>query len=68
MKLDKKQALIDNLRAIIYLEVRKHYTVMDSDLITECVDFLMELEGQKRLTEDQVKKAVDSIFKRNDEK
>lgn len=40
------QTLKDKLTAIILLETAKDYKDMDSDLVTECVDFLSELEGK----------------------
>lgn len=56
-----KRSLKDKLMAIILLETAKPYKEMDSDLVTECVDFLMELEGKKRLTKDEIKQKVDEI-------
>lgn len=56
-----KQSLKDKLMAIILLETAKPYKEMDSDLVTECVDFLMELEGKERLTKEEIKKKVDEI-------
>lgn len=38
--------LPDKLRAIILKETAKDYKDMDSDLVTECVDFLSKLEGK----------------------
>ena len=34
---------------------------MDSDLVTECVDFLMELEGKQRLTKSEIEQRVNAI-------
>ncbi len=56
-----KQSLKDKLMAIILLETSKPYKEMDSDLVTECVDFLMEIEGKERLTKAEIKKNVDEI-------
>lgn len=56
-----KQSLKDKLMAIILLETAKPYKEMDSNLVTECVDFLMELEGKERLTKDEIKQKVDEI-------
>lgn len=42
-KATENQTLKDKLMAIILLETSKDYKKMDSDLVTECVDFLMEL-------------------------
>ena len=56
-----RQTLKDKLMAIILLETSKPYKEMDSDLVTECVDFLMELEEKQRLTKAEIKKKVDEI-------
>ncbi len=56
-----KQTLKDKLMAIILLESSKPYKEMDSNLVTECVDFLMELEEKQRLTKAEIKKKVDEI-------
>ncbi len=61
------QALKDKLRAIIALESSKLYEKIDSDLITECVDFLMELEGEEQLTKYEIEKKIEEIpFKGKD--
>lgn len=57
----EKHSLKDKLMAIILLETSKPYKEMDSDLVTECVDFLMELEEKQRLTKAEIKKKVDEI-------
>ena len=56
-----KQTLKDKLMAIILLETAKDYKEMDSDLVTECVDFLMELEGKERLTKKEIEQRVKEI-------
>ena len=56
-----KQTLKDNLAAIILLESSKDYREMDSDLVTECVDFLMELEGKQRLSKKEIEQRVKAI-------
>lgn len=56
-----KQTLKDKLMAIILLETSKDYKEMDSDLVTECVDFLMELEGKQRLTKAEIEQRVNAI-------
>ena len=56
-----KQSLKDKLMAIILLETSKDYKEMDSDLVTECVDFLMELEGKQRLTKAEIEQRVNKI-------
>lgn len=57
----EKQSLKDKLTAIILLETSKDHKEMDSDLVTECVDFLMELEGKQRLTKAEIEKRVNEI-------
>ena len=57
----ERQSLKDKLMAIILLETSKDYKEMDSDLVTECVDFLMELEGKERLTKAEIEKRVSEI-------
>ncbi len=57
----ERQSLKDKLTAIILLETSKDYKEMDSDLVTECVDFLMELEGKERLTKAEIEKRVSEI-------
>jgi len=57
----EKQSLKDKLMAIILLETSKDYKEMDSDLVTECVDFLMELEGKEKLTKKEIEQRVNEI-------
>lgn len=57
----EKQSLKDKLMAIILLETSKAYNEMDGDLVKECVDFLMELEGKERLTKEEIQKRVNEI-------
>lgn len=57
----EKHSLKDKLMAIILLETSKPYKEMDSDLVTECVDFLMELEGKQKLTKVEIKQKVNEI-------
>lgn len=56
-----KQTLKDKLMVIILLETAKDYKEMDSDLVTECVDFLMELEGKERLSRKEIEQRVKEI-------
>ena len=56
-----KQSLKDKLTAIILLESSKSYEEMDGDLVTECVDFLMELEGKEKLTNEEICRRVQNI-------
>ena len=60
-KTAENQTLKDKLMAIILLETAKDYKKMDSDLVTECVDFLVELEGKERLTKEEVEQRVNEI-------
>ena len=57
----EKHSLKDKLMAIILLETSKPYKEMDSDLVTECVDFLMELEGKEKLTKSEIEQRVNAI-------
>ncbi len=56
-----KSSFRDKLMAIILLETSKDYREMDSDLVTECVDFLMELEGKQRITRKEIEQRVSEI-------
>lgn len=60
-KTAENQTLKNKLMAIILLETAKDYKKMDSDLVTECVDFLMELEGKERLTKEEIEQRVNEI-------
>ena len=60
-KTAENQTLKDKLMSIILLETSKDYKKMDSDLVTECVDFLMELEGIQRLTKEEIEQRVNEI-------
>ncbi len=55
------QPLKDKLTALILIETAKDYREMDSDLVKECVDFLMELENKQKLTQEEIKQKVDAI-------
>ena len=56
-----KESLRDKLNAIILLEVSKDYKEMNSELVSDCVDVLMELEGKKRLTKEEIRQRVNAI-------
>lgn len=58
---NEKRTLRDKLTAIILLETSKPYKEMDSDLVSECVDFLMELEGTNRLTKAEIEQKINDI-------
>lgn len=62
----KKEILIDKIRAILYVESEKPVNEMDSDLVTECSDYLMELESKKRLTKEEKDSAVKKIMREYD--
>jgi len=51
----------DKLLSIILLETEKHYKKMDTDLVIESVDFLLELEGIKTITDEERKRNIDKI-------
>lgn len=55
------QSLKDKLSAIILLEISKPYEKIDSDLVDECVDFLMELDGKERLSKSEIKERINNI-------
>lgn len=57
----EKQSLKDKLMAIILIETSKDYKEMDGDLIKECVDFLMELEGKQKFTKSEIEQRVNAI-------
>jgi hypothetical protein len=57
----EKQSLKDKLMAIILLESEKDYREMDSELIKECVDFLMELDGEEGLSKKEIEQRVAAI-------
>ena len=57
----EKRSLKDKLMAIILLETAKDYKEMDSALVKECVDFLMELEGKQNLTKEEIEQRVNEI-------
>lgn len=64
---NEKRTLRDKLMAVVLLETSKPYKEMDGDLVTECVDFLMELEGKERLTKAEIEQRVKNIpFKSTD--
>lgn len=58
---NEKQSLKDKLAAIILLETSKDYKEMDGELVAECVDFLMELEGKEKLTQEEIEQRVKEI-------
>lgn len=60
------QSLKDKLLAIILLETSKPFKEIDCGLVDECIDFLMEIEGRKRLSEKEIIQRISEIpFKDN---
>lgn len=59
------QEIIKKLRAIIDLEESKPLAERDVDLITECVDYLMELEQGVELTQEELEKEKQKIYAYN---
>ena len=57
-----KEELIKNLRAVIRAESSKPASEMDADLVAECVDYLMELENSRRLTENEIDSEIEKII------
>lgn len=57
----EKASLKRKLLAIILLESSKPYKKMNSALVTECVDFLWELEGKERLTKEETERRISEI-------
>lgn len=53
--------LKDKLLSIILLETDKEYHNIDTDLVKESVDFLLELEGIKTITDEERKRNIDKI-------
>lgn len=56
-----KQTLIEKLRIIIDTEMEKPVEEIDDSLVAECADFLMDLEGKDRLSDDEIKCRVKEI-------
>lgn len=56
-----KITLQNKIMAIILLESSKPCQEMNSKLVTECVDFLMELEGEKRISHSEIERRVSQI-------
>lgn len=60
-KTNEKRTLKDKLTAVVLLESSKNYKEMDDALISECVDFLMELEEKKRVLYEYAEKKITEI-------
>ena len=71
MSIDRKsneysnQEIIEKLRVIIDLEESKPLAERDVDLITECVDYLMELEQGVELTQEELEEEKQKIYAYN---
>lgn len=61
------QEIIEKVRAIIDFEESKPLAERDVDLITECVDYLMELEQGVELSQEEIEKEKQKIYKYNQE-
>lgn len=64
----EKEELIEKVRALVYAEAEKSPTEMDDSFVSECVDFLMELEERQVLTEEKTSKNVARILSRMNRK
>lgn len=60
---ESDQVLIEKLRAIIEIESAKPISEQDVDLIDECVDYLMELEKGVELTQEELEKGKQQIYR-----
>jgi hypothetical protein len=61
--------LKQNLQNVIDEELMKPLEEIDSDLISECVDFIIEIDGKTeecQLTESEIKEAKERLFKHID--
>lgn len=60
---ESNQALIEKLKEIIESESLKPISEQDIDLIDECVDYLMDLETGIELTDEELEKGKQHIYK-----
>lgn len=60
---ESNQVLIEKLKAIIEIESTKPIHEQDVDLIDKCVDYLMELENGIELTNEELEKGKQQIYK-----
>ncbi len=60
--------LLALINAVVEAEIRKDTNEMDTDLIKECVDLLMELNNLEPLTAQQLAQAQDALIKIADKK
>ena len=63
-----KETVLALLRAIIDYECSKPYREIDSEFVSKCVDYIYEIEGFRRLTQDEIKENVREIFAKCDGK
>lgn len=56
-----KEEIRNKLMSIVLVELEKEYKEIDSDLITECIDFITEIDGNEKLTDEEIKNRVKSI-------
>lgn len=60
-----KDKIKDVLLSIVLTELEKDYKEIDTDLINENVDFILEIDNKKRLSQEEIKEKVNKIpFKR----
>lgn len=64
----EKEELIEKVRALVYAEAEKSPKEMDDSFVSECVDFLMELEGRQALNEKTIEQNVARILGRMNKK
>ncbi len=57
-----EKALAVKIRAILCHEASKDISEMDDDLVTECADFLMELENRTHLTQKEISREINQIL------
>ena len=60
-ELDKKT--LDYIYTIMIKESSKPYMEMDADLVSKCVEIIIESKGLKKLTQEEINMAVESLFK-----
>lgn len=56
-----KQEIICLLKKIVLIECNKYYKDMDADLVSECVEFLLELQGIE-IDKEKVDKGRDKVI------
>lgn len=66
--IEDDEVLKRKLRAIIRTEAEKPIEEMDVDLIDECLDFLMELEGSEKIIKEQTEAGVNAVLEKLENK